>query len=307
MKENLFEAVKKFVNNVPVGETFLSSELIKVAGQHEQLTRWKKWNNNPHYRTHTYKSYLKRVGFLSNTKKGEWKVEKHIFPSINLGVIEFLLGYGSKDTYNGKTKSEWRDIINNTPIHKFKVKDVLEFEGGGTYAAQKGATGICKGYFVGYGDVEYVDIEWIRDGLDNEQMNGGYFESQFTKVEEKVSQKEDRIFEEKKDMKNLKYNFEEGKQRVINMLNEHIDDFTHDMLQDIRTIINQDQDETVDQIEDIIETIRHNTRLVEIAIEKVNKSKTIIDILASMEDTCYDCMEETVLSELFGLNSISSI
>jgi ribosomal protein S8 len=307
MKENLFEAVKKFVNNVPVGETFLSSELIKVAGQHEQLTRWKKWNNNPHYRTHTYKSYLKRVGFLSNTKKGEWKVEKHIFPSINLGVIEFLLGYGSKDTYNGKTKSEWRDIINNTPIHKFKVKDVLEFEGGKTYAAQKGATGICKGHFIGHGDVEYVDIEWIRDGLDNNQMNGGYLESQFTKVEEKVSQKEDRIFEEKKDMKNLKYNFEEGKQRVINMLNEHTDDFTHDMLQDIRMIINQDQDEKVEQIEDIIQTIRNNTHFVEEAIEKVNKSKTIIDILTSMKYSCYEEMEETVLNELFGLNSIVSI
>jgi uncharacterized protein YkvS len=47
--------------------------------------------------------------------------------------------------------------------------------------------------------------------------------------------------------------------------------------------------------------------LVEIAIEKINKSKTIIDILTSMENTCYEGMEETVLNELFGLNSIVSI
>jgi hypothetical protein len=103
----------------------------------------------------------------------------------------------------------------------------------------------------------------------------------------------------------MKFNFKEGKQRVIDMLETHIENFESDMLQDIRIIINEDQDETIDQIEDIIGTIRNNTRLVEKAIERVQDSSTVAEILASMRNTVYEEMEETVLAELFGLESIT--
>ena len=103
----------------------------------------------------------------------------------------------------------------------------------------------------------------------------------------------------------MKFNFNEGKQRVIDMLEEHIEDFSHDMLQDIRIVINEDREETVDQIEDIIKTIKTNTNHCMKAIEKVQNSSTVAEILASMELTCYEEMEETVLAELFGLKSIT--
>jgi len=106
-------------------------------------------------------------------------------------------------------------------------------------------------------------------------------------------------------MEKLEFNFEVGKQRVINMLEEHINNFTHDMLQDIRMIVNEDRDETVDQIEDIIETIRLNTNYCEKAIEKVKNANSIIKILVAMENTCYEEIEETVLNELFGLSSLT--
>jgi hypothetical protein len=191
---------------------------------------------------------------------------------------------------------------------KFKKGDIVKFEGAATYAAKKGATAIVEEYYIGWSDEEYVKVKWIRDELSGEQADGGYFEHQFTKVEEVSQQKEDRIFKQikkEKVMKDLKFSFEEGKQRVIDMLEEHINDFTHAMLQDVRMIINEDRDEIVDQIEDIIESIRMNTNYCEKAIKKVQNSSTVAEILSSMEGTCYEEMEETVLTELFGLESIT--
>jgi|LakMenEpi03Aug12_release.lakeMendotaPanAssembly.Ray.scaffolds.fasta_scaffold47178_10 hypothetical protein len=106
-------------------------------------------------------------------------------------------------------------------------------------------------------------------------------------------------------MKNLRFNFEEGKQRVIVMLEEHIDSFTHDMLQDIGIVINRDKDETVDQIEDIIESIRLNSNACENAILKVKSATSIIEVIEAMDGTGFEGMEETVLNELFGLESVT--
>jgi hypothetical protein len=188
---------------------------------------------------------------------------------------------------------------------KFKKGDIVEFEGEGTYAAKKGATAIVEEYYIGWNDEEYVFVKWIRDGLSGEQADGGYFEHQFTKVEEVSQQKEDRIFEEIKKEKVMKFNFKEGKQRVIDMLEGHIEDFEFDMLQDIKMSIQDIDENTVDQIEDIIKIIKTNTNHCMKAIEKVQNSSTVAEILLSMELTCYEGMEETVLAYLFGLESVT--
>jgi hypothetical protein len=67
---------------------------------------------------------------------------------------------------------------------KFKEGDILEFDGFGYYLAKKGATAICKGYEIDEDGEEFIQIEWIRNKLSDEQSDGGYYESQFTKVEE---------------------------------------------------------------------------------------------------------------------------
>jgi hypothetical protein len=186
---------------------------------------------------------------------------------------------------------------------KFKKGDIVEFQGAHSYSAKKGATAIVEEYYTGWNDEEWLKVKWIRDELSGNQEDGGYFENHFTKVEEISQQKENRIFEENK--KVMKFNFNEGKQRVIDMLETHIENFEFDMLQDIRTVINEDREEIVDQIEDIIKTIKTNTNHCMKAIEKVQNSSTVAEILASMELTCYEEMEETVLTELFGLESIT--
>ena len=120
MKKNLFQAVKTYINGVEVGETFTTKHLIDMVGDHEVLTWWKQVNS-PNYRTHTYKSYLKRTGFLSNPKRGVWKIEKHIPEFVTLGTIEFLLGY--KKTYNGMTKATIMEKINNRVIQAPLLED----------------------------------------------------------------------------------------------------------------------------------------------------------------------------------------
>ena len=111
-KKNLFQAVKTFINDTPRGETFTTKELIASVGNQEDSTQWKRWNNNPNYRTHTYKAYLKRTGFLSNPKYGVWEVKKHIPDFINLGTIEFLIGYKTySNRYNGLTEQQIKNSI----------------------------------------------------------------------------------------------------------------------------------------------------------------------------------------------------
>jgi hypothetical protein len=106
-------------------------------------------------------------------------------------------------------------------------------------------------------------------------------------------------------MKDLKFSFEEGKTRVIVMLEEHIFDFKTDMSQDIKMIINEGKEDAIEQVEEIIESIRMNTNYCEMAIDKVKQASTVAEVLKAMYMTVYEEMEETVLNELFGLESVT--
>lgn len=174
---------------------------------------------------------------------------------------------------------------------KFKEGDILEFDGHGPYAAEKGATAICRGYKVEDG-IEYIQVEWIINELSKGQMDGGYSESQFTKVEIKIKEKV------------MEFNFEEGKQRIIKLLENHIEDFTHDMMQDIRGVVNGDREEVLDQIEDIIWIIRKSNKLIELAIEKLQAANSVFEVLEAVEDTMFEDMEMEILTELFGLEEV---
>lgn len=303
--KNLFSAIKTFINNTPVGQTFTTKQLIGVVGSNETLTRWKAVNSNPFYRTHTYKAYLRRTGFLSFIKRGEWKVEKHIPEAYNLGTIEFLIGYKGK-TYNGMTREE---ILNpkstSSQLGPLKVGDILEFNGDtNAHQAKKGAKAIYKGHYIGYNYEEYIKVEWIRDELSGNQSDGGYYESQFIKVEEVSTQKEDRILEENKE-KDMKFNFVEGKERVVDMIMESLESLEHTLLYDIRIIAGEGGSSALEDIESLIESIRYNADVGARAINRVKAAGSVQGVLKAMECTSFEDMEETVLCELFGLDSLT--
>ena len=276
MKEkNLFSAVKTFINGLPVGDLFTTGFLIDMVGDDEVLTRWKDSNKNPYYRTHTYKTYLKRTGFLSKVKQGVWRVEKHIPESYNLGTIEFLIGYKGK-TYNGMTREE---ILNPT----LKKGDILEFSGAKTYAAEKGAKAIFKG-----SEGDWIDVEWIRDELSGKQMDGCYSSSMFKKVEEVSTQKEDRILIENE--KDMKFDFEKGKILLMEYFQSDLERSEIYTLQ----IIKESND--LGDIEMEIDVFNHFKNGIERTITKINQSKTLSDIFKALIDTDLEDDDETVLS-----------
>jgi hypothetical protein len=276
MKEkNLFSAVKTFINGLPVGDLFTTGFLIDMVGDDEVLTRWKDSNSNPFYRTHTYKTYLKRTGFLSKVKQGVWRVEKHIPESYNLGTIEFLIGYKGK-TYNGMTREE---ILNPT----LKKGDILEFSGAKTYAAEKGAKAIFKG-----SEGDWIDVEWIRDELSGKQMDGCYSSSMFKKVEEVSEQKEDRILIENE--KDMKFDFEKGKKLLIEYFQSDLERSEIYTLQ----IIKESND--IGDMKMEIDVFNHFKDGIERTITKINQSKTLSDIFKVLIDTDLEDDDETVLS-----------
>jgi len=95
---SLFNHSCKFINSIPVGKTFTSAEYIAAIGHRENVTSWKRLSRNRHYNCHQYKGYLRKAGFITNPKRGTWKVERHIPEWFDHGHLSILLGYYKWDS-----------------------------------------------------------------------------------------------------------------------------------------------------------------------------------------------------------------
>jgi hypothetical protein len=231
-KKNLFQAVKTFVNDTPKGETFTTKELIASVGNQEDSTQWKRWNNNPNYRTHTYKAYLKRTGFLSNPKYGVWEVKKHIPDFVNLGTIEFLVGYKNyKNKYNGLTEQQIKDKIeefNNKEPYSGKsdqdfLKDIenqYKNHQAGIYDQLKNRECGCN---CGEGN-SCIDGETTQQflgsiGMEGQMLRQLIMSQPINEVKYLIEEREDlekvRILNEIKKEKVMKFDFEKGKQELL--------------------------------------------------------------------------------------------
>jgi len=118
-KPNLFQSVKNFINSKGVGNTFTTKELCAAMDGIESVTRWKSISSNEFYRTHTYRTYLKRLGFISNIKRGLWKVDVKIPLWLDSGHINIILfnyqdfGYKSNGKFDNLYKGLTRQEIKN--------------------------------------------------------------------------------------------------------------------------------------------------------------------------------------------------
>jgi len=92
-KPNLFQSVKSFINSHNVGDTFTTKEFHAAMDGIEQPTWWKKYNKQLFYRSNTYRSYLRRLGFVQNPYRGLWKVICHIPAWLDSGHVNSALGY----------------------------------------------------------------------------------------------------------------------------------------------------------------------------------------------------------------------
>ena len=167
---------------------------------------------------------------------------------------------------------------------KFEKGDILEFKGVKTYAAKKGAKAICV-----YVD-NYVYVEWIRNGDDNDQGNGGYEKEWFTKVGEVSTQEEDRIFEENK--KVMKFDFEKGKQQLLEWMDNEFDCTYGYSLQYIKEL------STIAEVQNEVESFR---RFEESWVGKtaaVNRATTMREVFAALQDTAIED-DDNFIIELF--------
>jgi hypothetical protein len=306
-KKNLFQAVKTFVNDTPKGETFTTKELIASVGNQEDSTQWKRWNKNPNYRTHTYKAYLKRTGFLSNPKYGVWEVKKHIPDFINLGTIEFLVGYKNyKNKYNGLTEQQIKDKIeefNNKEPYSGKsdqdfLKDIenqYKNHQAGIYDQLKNRECGCN---CGEGN-SCIDGETTQQflgsiGMEGQMLRQLIMSQPINEVKYLIEEREDlekvRILNEIKKEKVMKFDFEKGKQELLEYFEMEYSQATMYSLDYIKGC------DDMDDVESEVKSFNgfkeeHSKRFT-----RINRASTLSLIFEALVDTCLEDDDERILS-----------
>jgi hypothetical protein len=157
-KPNLFQSVKSFINSKNVGDTFTTKEFHAAMDGIEQLTWWKKYNKQLFYRSNTYRTYLRHLGFVENTERGVWRVLCHIPAWLDSGHVNSALGYMYTVeritwTLDMETKKE-----TNTPNADWKI----------IYTPYKGMTKDeivtkIKNYILEFGIVKKVEVPKVEE------------------------------------------------------------------------------------------------------------------------------------------------
>ena len=296
-KKNLFQAVKTFVNDTPKGETFTTKELIASVGNQEDSTQWKRWNNNPFYRTHTYKSYLRRTGFLSNIKYGVWEVKKHIPDFVNLGTIEFLVGYNYyKNTYNGLTKQQIKDKIEEFNIDMKKgyltemYPDIKNLNR--EYECNCGEGNRCIVCFTPDGETTQQFLGSI--GMEGQMLRQLIMSQPINEVKYLIEEREDlekvRILNEIKKEKVMKFDFEKGKQELLEY-------FAMEYSQ--AEFYSLDYIKGCDNIDDVESEVKSFNGFKEVhfkLIGKIDRASTLSLVFEALVDTILEDDDERILS-----------
>ena len=121
VKPNLFQSVKSFINSKNVGETFTTKEFHAAMDGIEQPTWWKKYNRQLFYRSNTYRTYLRHLGFVENTERGVWRVLCHIPAWLDSGHVNSALGYMYETERITWTLDVATGVETNTPNAPYNI------------------------------------------------------------------------------------------------------------------------------------------------------------------------------------------
>ena len=291
-KKNLFQAVKTFINNTPRGETFTTKELIASVGNQEDSTQWKRWNNNPNYRTHTYKAYLKRTGFLSNPKYGVWEVKKHIPDFINLGTIEFLIGYKTySNRYNGLTEQQIKNSIEefNVVMEKGYLTEM--------YPDIKNLNRECEcncgegnGCIDGETTQQFLGSIGMEDQMLRQLIMSQPIDEIKYLIEERENLEKVRILDEIKKEKVMKFDFEKGKQELIEYFEMEYSQAEFYSLDHIRGCNN------IDDVESEVKSFKDFKEVHFRLIGKIDRASTLSLVFEALTDTILEDDDERILS-----------
>ena len=120
-KTNLFQSVKSFINSKNVGETFTTKEFHEAMKGIEFVTGWKKYSGGEFYRSNTYRTYLRHLGFVSNLERGLWRVMCHIPAWLDSGHVNSYLGYRYETERITWTYDVKSGVETNTPNSEWKI------------------------------------------------------------------------------------------------------------------------------------------------------------------------------------------
>ena len=277
-KKNLFQAVKKFINDTPKGETFTTKELIASVGNQEEPSHWKISCQNPYYRTHSYKSYLKRTGFLSNPKYGVWEVKNHIPDFVNLGTIEYLIGYKNwKIKLNGLTKQQIKDKIEEFN----KKRNCVCGEGNR-----------CIVCFIPDGETTQQFLGSI--GMEDQMLRQLIMSQPIDEIKYLIEEREDlekvRILDEIKKEKVMKFDFEKGKQELIEYFKMEYSQSEFYSLDYIKGCDN------IDDVESEVKSFKGFKEVHFKLIGKIDRASTLSLIFEALDDTILEDDDERILS-----------
>jgi hypothetical protein len=291
-KKNLFQAVKTFINNTPKGETFTTKQLIASVGNQEEPSQWKRWNKNPFYRTHTYKSYLRQTGFLSNPKYGVWEVKNHIPDFVNLGTIEFLVGYKNySNKYNGLTKQQIKNSIEEFNID-MKKGYLTEM-----YPDIKNLNREC-GCNCGEGN-SCIDGETTQQllesiGMEGQMLRQLIMSQPINEVKYLIEEREDlekvRILNEIKKEKVMKFDFEKGKQGLIEYFEMEFEQTSMYSLEYIKSC------DDMDDVESEVRSFNSFKEEHSKRFTRINRASTLSLVFEALDDTSLEDDDERILS-----------
>ena len=175
---------------------------------------------------------------------------------------------------------------------KLKKGDIVRFDFPSIrYSANKWAKAIYQGTtYTDQDGGELISVKWIRDGNDNDQKDGEYYSHMFVKLEEVSTQKEDRILEENK--KVMKFDFERGKQQLLEWMDNEFDCCYGYSLQYIKEL------STIGDIQDEVESFRRFEDDWMNKTASINKATTMREVFEALKDTAIE-EDDNFIIELF--------
>ena len=122
-KKTLFSHYKKMINTMwdEGFRKYTANELNTFVGRHENITGWKRSNNNPYYSTRCYQAQLKHLGCITPIKRGLWQINGPIPEWFGSFHIKGLKGaYNLNSEYADHTCIYWNFLDDKYKINPWK-------------------------------------------------------------------------------------------------------------------------------------------------------------------------------------------
>ena len=122
-KKTLFSHYKRMINTMwdEGFRKYTANELNTFVGRHENITGWKRSNNNPYYSTRCYQAQLKHLGCITPIKRGLWQINGPIpewFGSFHIKGLKG--GFDLNSKYTDHTCIYWNFLDDKYKINPWK-------------------------------------------------------------------------------------------------------------------------------------------------------------------------------------------